>query len=356
MKKNLAVFLFYILLSFGLYACSKPQKQSAPAAKPLFVKFEAASLGQISQSYQTAGELKAYKEVNVAAERGGKIEKIFVSEGQHVNIGDSLIKIEGEDVDAELAKAKQDLESYTQLYQNGAISKLELLNFETVVKRFQAQKDNLLITANTPGTVGTIYVDPGDFLGLGSPIMDLVNLYPLRVSFNIPERLIGKIKIGQSLVLTTSAYPGKEFLAKVSFVAPKVDKTTRTVLVRATVPDPERLLKANQFVSVNQEVKNLDAALLVREEAIYLEQGQEYIYLAEELTEKENLPPPGPPGPPQPGFKAKRVSIKTGLRKPGFVQIIEGVKAGDSVIYAGLTSIYPGAKLVRVMEEEKAAD
>ncbi len=352
-QKKSALFLLSLFIVFGLSSCFGPKKAASPAVKPLFVKFEPAQLGKISQFFETAGELKAYKEINVAAERAGKVAKVFVSEGQYVNIGDKLIQIQGEDVAADLSKAKQDFESYKKLFDEGAISRLELLQYETAVKRFESQKDNLLITAISAGRVGTIYIDPGDFLNLGSLIMDLLNLYPLRVSFNIPEKLIGKLKLGQSLVVTTSAYPEKEFLAKVSFIAPNVDKTTRTILVRATVPDPERLLRANQFVKVKQEIKNLKDAVLVREEAIYLEQGQEYIYLAEDLSqeEKDKLPPSRPNGPPPPAYKAKRVPIKTGLREPGIVQIVKGIKEGDQVIYAGLTSIYPGAKLIKVEEK-----
>ena len=78
-------------------------------------------------------------------------------------------------------------------------------------------------------------------------------------------------------------------------------------------------------------ISDLKDALLVREESVYLDQGQEYLYIMDKDT-------------------AKRVAIKTSLRQNGKVQILEGIKAGDSVIYAGLHSIYPGAKVIVVEE------
>lgn len=347
-------YLVLIICSFFLFnSCSKPQNQS-PKEKSLFVKFEAASTGEISQEFETAGELKADKEIEVSAERQGKIEKIYVYEGQYVQAGTSLIKIEGEDVDADLLQAQNDYDSFKTLYDEGAISKQELIGYETKLKRILSQKDNLLIKAISSGYVGEIKVDPGDYLNLGSPIMSLVKLYPLRVSYYIPEKLIAKVKLGQKVSLTTDAFPGKDFLANVSFISPSVDQSTRAVLVRAKVSGVNRQLKANQFVTVKQTILDLENVLLVREEAIYLDQGQEYIFLADELEKDPNASHEAPagPGPPPPTHQARRVAIKTGLRKPGYVQIIEGIQEGENIVYAGLTSIYPGAKLVRVPEDE----
>ncbi len=317
-------------LTLLLSSCAKkaPQQQEA---KPLFVKIEQAKLGPISQEFETAGEIKADKEVLVAAERQGQVQEIYVYEGQWVNAGQSLIKVKGDDVDADLKKAQSDFDSFSKLYAQGAIAKQDLLRYETELNRFKASKDNLLIRAKISGTIGAILVDPGDYVKAGDPILDLVKLDPLRVSYSIPERLIAKVKLGQPVTLTTDAEADKVFNATVDFISPRVDPSTRTVLVRAKILNPSSKIKANQFTRVKQTITDEQNALLVREESIYLDQGQEYLYLAE-------------------GKIAKQVAVKTGLREKGKVQILEGIKAGDNVIYAGLHSIYPGANLVVVEE------
>lgn len=330
-KISISCLILFCLLS----SCAKKPVQEQ-AAKPLYIKFEQAKLGPISQEFETAGELKADKEILVSAERQGQVQEVYVSEGQWVAAGEALIKVKGEDVDADFKKVQSDYNTYSKLYKEGAIAKQDLLKYETELNRFQSQKDNLLIRAKTSGSVGVIYVDPGDYVKLGDRVLDLVKLDPLRVSYSIPERLIAKVQLGQTVVLTTDSEADKVFNAVVDFIAPRVDPETRTVMVRAKISNPSTKLKANQFVKVKQVISDLSDALLVREESIYLDQGQEYLYLAESAKESELI--------------AKRVAVKTGLRQDGKVQILEGIKAGDKVIYAGLHSIYPGANLV-VAEE-----
>lgn len=330
-KIVLHVFLIVVLLS----SCAKKAVQEQ-AAKPIFIKFEQAKLEPISQEFETAGELKADKEILVSAERQGQVQEIYVYEGQWVAAGEPLIKVKGEDVDADLKKVQSDYSTYSKLYEQGAIAKQDLLRYETELSRIKSQKDNLLIRAKTSGAVGVIHVDPGDYVKLGDPVLDLVKLDPIRASYSIPERLIAKVQIGQSVTLTTDSEADKVFNAVVDFISPRVDPATRSVVVRAKISNPSSKLKANQFVRVKQVIKDLKDALLVREEAVYLDQAQEYLYIAVEKT-KDN-------------YVAQRVAIKTGLRQNGKVQILEGIKAGDNVIYAGLFSIYPGANVVVVEE------
>lgn len=349
---------FFILGSLCLItgSCSQKPIESVPP-KPVFVKFEAVTYQPISQEFETAGELKADKEIVVAAERQGQVEEIFVSEGSWIGRGAALVKIKGEDVDADLKLAKADYDVYKKLFDEGAISKQEFLRYQIGLEKTSSLIDNLLITAITDGTIGEIYVDPGDYVNMGDPILELVKVYPLRVTYSIPEKLIPLVSLGQPVELSSEAFPNIVFNAVVSFISPSVDQSNRAIMVRATVTNPNKLLKANQFMNIKQTIQNKEDSLLVREEAIYIDQGQEYLFIAKPIAEKneaENHATKKKPAnqEPQPTHIAERVAIKTGLRKPGFVEIIEGVNEGDLVIYAGLTGIYPGAKLVHVTDDE----
>jgi membrane fusion protein (multidrug efflux system) len=189
-------------------------------------------------------------------------------------------------------------------------------------------------------------------VALGDPIMDLVKIYPLRVSFTIPERLITKVAVGQTIILSSDSSPGKEYLANVDFIAPRVDPQTRTILVRALLANPDKFLKANQYVRVKAIISDDDNVLAVKEAAVYLDQGQEFLYLAVPMKDIDaRIGKTDAQGTPLPTHIAELVPIKTGLREPGRVQILEGVKQGDNVIYAGLHSIYPGAQLIKVEEQ-----
>ncbi|MDA1020218.1 MAG: efflux RND transporter periplasmic adaptor subunit [Cyanobacteria bacterium] len=344
--------LLCLILLFFTVACSKQVTQT-PVAKPLFVKVAKAELGEITREFETSGELKADKEILVAAERQGMVKEIYVYEGKFVNAGDALIQIEGKDVDADLKKAQSDFASYQNLYEQGAISKQELINYEAQLKRVQSQIDNLKISAISSGVIGVIYVDPGDYVKQGDKILDLVKVYPLRVSYSVPEKLISKIMIGQKLELETDSESGKVFDASVDFISPRVDPETRTVLLRAKITSPSTKLKANQFVKVKQVIESSSNSLLVREESLYLDQGQEYLYLAvlslrDEGEAIQSGSPRAEGARDDVSYTATRIAVKTGQRQEGKVEILEGIQEGDDVIYAGLHSIYPGAKLVVV--------
>ncbi len=348
-----------------LASCAKggppPPDRKVP---PVQVRFEAASFSSISESFETAGELKADKEAQVSGETSGTVEAILVKEGDYAEQGALLIKIKADDVRADLKLAKSDFESYKALEAEGAVSKQELNQKEAEYTRLLANLDNREIRAPFSGHVGQVYVDLGDYLSLGAPILDLVKNYPLRVTFTIPEKLIPYIKMGQQVYLEADSYPGRKINSIVDFISPRVDPVTRTVLVRSLISDQSayKYLKTNQFVKVSQDIVNKSQALTVREEAIYLDQGQQFLYLANPSDEKTEDPSlRAKSGNPQkasqdgifeeiPLYIAEKVAIETGIRQDGKVEIVEGIKVGDNVVYSGLQKIYPGAKLINVSE------
>jgi RND family efflux transporter MFP subunit len=344
------------LLFLVLSSCSKPSPE-VKTENPLFAKFETVSLKPVSRSFETAGETKAQEEILVSAERAGQVEKIHVREGNFVTAGTLLVSIKGDDVQADLKKAEADYVSYKKLYEEGAASQIEFRQYEANLSRVKSQLSNLNITAITDGVIGQIYINLGDYVTNGNKILDLVKLYPLRISYSVPERLIPKIKLGQNLNFTVESHPNETFTASVDFISPRIDPNSRTVLVRALVNDPNKQLRANQFVKVKQVIDQISDALMVREEAVYLDQGQEYLFVAdpieseEESSNGETLDQKT--SAPAPTHIARKIPIKTGIREPGWVEILDGLQEGEEVIYAGLTSMYPGAKLIKVPNEKE---
>ncbi len=348
-------YLYILALILILSSCGKKAAEQAMGARPVTVKYEAARYGTIAKSFETVGELKADKEVQVAAERAGQVEYIYVKEGSWVYEGQILAKIKGEDASAELDQAENDYNSFKSLYEQGAVSQQELLKYQTTLKKAQSTISNLEIRSRISGIVGQIYIDPGDFVNLGTLIMDLVKNRPLRVSYNIPEKAIPLVKIGDLVSISSDAEANKTIKAYVDFISPRVDPKSRAVLVRARLDDSMAAnLKANQFVKVKQEIQKVAKTILVRETAIYLDQGQEYVYIAVPKSSKERSSFKDGKQISGAGEIAQRMPIKVGLRDDnGHVEIIEGINNGDLVIYAGLHSIYPGATLAVVNETDE---
>lgn len=322
------------MLPLLLNACSK-KSSNLQQVKPIFVKIEAASKQVLDQEFETAGEIKADKEILLCAERQGQIEKIFVTEGKWVKKGDPLVKIKGDDIQADYKIAKADYQTFYKLYEQGAIAYQDLLRYETQLKKVEAQQNNLLIRAISDGNIGVIYVDPGDYVLLGGKILDLVKNYPLRLSYYVPEKFISQIKLGQRVFLESDNKEKAE--AQIDFIAPRIDPQTRGLLLRAKILAHPNL-KANQFVNIKQILSSSEV-LMIREEAIVLEQGQEFVYLAKAMDKPDSTGAE---------YLAERINVRTGDRKSGFVEVLEGLKQGDLIVYAGLTNIYPGAKLIKV--------
>jgi membrane fusion protein, multidrug efflux system len=321
---------------------------------PLAVRIEKATKVDVEDYYEAIGELIADQEIRVSAERAGQISAIYVKEGDFVSEGQLLVSIKGKDVKADLKLAESDYETYKKLYEEGAISQQELLGYETRLDRIKSQLDNLEIEAKFSGTIGEIFTDPGAYVNPGDPILDLIKNRPLRASYYLPEKLIPYIKLNQELSLKTDIYPEKEFKAYVDFIAPQLDKENRTLLVRASVLDPESLLKSNLFINVKQKIQKIEQTIMVREEALYLDQGQEFLYIAlplEKVSEDKNT---NPQASPSPSHLAERRAVQTGIRKPGYVEILSGLDEGDLLIYAGLHSIYPGAQLIEIKDKNES--
>lgn len=323
--------IFFCFLSF---ACSQKNPPAKPS-RPLSVKFEAATRTNLEQDFETVAELKAYREITVAAERAGQVNSILVREGDSVSEGQPLVKIKGDDIKAELAKAQENYRIFKKLYDEEAISRTEFLVYETALRNVEASYGNLLIKAISSGVIGKIIVDPGDYVGVGDPILELVKVHPLRVSYTIPERLIPYLSLGQELDLTSDVDKTVVTKARIDFISPSVNSETKSVLVRASLANNTNILKPNQYIRIKQKVKDKNNILAVREEAIYLDQGQEYVFIAEPASED--------------GFyNAVKKPVETGLRKNALVEVTKGINEGELVIYAGLYSIYEGAKLSRV--------
>lgn len=356
------IILFAFLVCLINSSCLKYMADQAKmGAPPVSVRIEKVRKQNITQNFETIGELKADKEITVSAERSGQIERILVSEGDYVSEGRILAQIKGKDVRADLAMAKSDYETYKKLAEEGAVSEREAMRYETDLRRLEAALDNLLINAKISGQVGEIYVDPGDFVSLGDKIMQLIKNKPLRVTYNVTEKIIPVVKLGQKIEITTDSYSQEKFYAHIDFISPRVNPQTRSLLVRAKLDDRGKTLKANQFVKVRQQTKSIDNALLVREESLYLDQGQQFLYLAEEIDqeEKDEVNEKNKMYEADVGYKAILRPVKTGTRivdeetNQALVEIINGVTEEDIVVYAGLNSIYPGAYLQDVSEDKE---
>lgn len=289
------------------------------------------------------GTFAANEQVEIRSESEGFVESIAFTEGQEVEKGDLLLTLDETKLQASLEESESSLKLSQQTFERakellGArlISQQEydqassqLASDEASVSLRRRQMKDARVVAPFKGVVGARQVSPGQLVSRSMTLTWLVNLDPVKVEFNVPERFLGQVQVGQSIEVTVAAWPARKFRGKVFFVAPFVDPVTRTVLMKAEVPNGERLLKPGMFA-------NLDLTLQIRTNAVVIPEmalsqildGDRAVVM---LVDAES------------SVEMRRV--KLGMRLPGLVEVTEGLVGSERVVVQGLQKIAPGMKV-----------
>ena len=235
---------------------------------------------------------------------------------------------------ADLRTEEQRLARTQELFEQKFISKdaLDVQNGNTArlrakLREAESRVAKTVIRAPFSGTVGLRQVSPGAYVKAGSDIVRLESIGSLKVDFRIPEVYLAKVRPNQEIALRLDAYPGEEFRGHVYAVEPVIDEKTRTILMRARIPNKGNKLKPGMFARVVVTLENRLNALLVPEQAIW-PQGQDiYVFRVVE-------------------GKAALTKITIGNRQPGQVEIIQGLNPNDIVITEGQMKLRDGAPVM----------
>lgn len=322
---------------------AKPVKAAAAPAKPmgLPVKAVPVKVGAVVDEVTAVGTLLADESVIIRPEIDGRIVKLHFREGQAVKRGQRLVTLDSSEYEAQLAAVKAELRTEMQrykraqeLYQQKFITK-EALDIqagavdrlEAKVNEAQARVDKAIIRAPFPGTVGLREVSPGAYVKAGADIVILENLSSIKVDFRIPEVYLSKIESNQAVVLRVDAFPGEEFEGRVYAIQPAVDEQTRTVLMRARVSNKGTKLKPGMFVRVALTMSTRPNAITVPEEALWPQGKDNFVFVVVDN-------------------KAMLTKVELGNRRPGEVEIVDGLVPGDVVVTEGQIKLRNGAPVM----------
>jgi len=193
----------------------------------------------------------------------------------------------------------------------------------------KARLDKTTIQAPFNGRLGLRQVSPGDYLQPGQAIVNLEDLDPLKVDFRVPESYVGRIKDGGAVQVTVDAMPDLRFKGIVYAIDPKIDAATRTLVVRAQVPNAEERLRPGMFVRVGVVLADRANAILIPEQAIVPVGTDKFVYRIID-------------------GKALLTKVTLGQRRMGEVEIVTGLGAADTVITGGQNKpmIFDGAPVM----------
>lgn len=318
-----------------------PAAQKPAAAKPFPptpVRAERAKIAPAVDVARAVGSLRADESVMIRPEIAGRVAKIAFAEGQRVKQGEPLIALDDAEyralVASSAAQARLDAQRLARaedLYKKKFISSQALdeqrSNYARSLAKQREDEAKLaktLVNAPFSGVAGLRQVSEGAFVAAGTDVARLDKIDVIKLDFRVPEIYLPRLASGQPLRVAVDAYPDAQFSGQIYAIEPSVDEQTRTVLVRARVGNPELQLRPGMFARVSLQLGVREQAVWIPEEAIVPRGRDSFVFRVVD-------------------GKAQEIRVRTGARKVGEVEVVEGISAGDLVVTEGNHRLRPGA-------------
>ncbi|MBA3563399.1 MAG: efflux RND transporter periplasmic adaptor subunit [Gammaproteobacteria bacterium] len=324
------VFIVLAVLASGVSAQEDP---------PPSVIVAEAERKQVVDRIEALGTLRANESVTLTANVTEAVTAIHFDDGDRVAKGDVLVEMTSAEEHALLAEAqatveeaKSQFDRNVKLSQQDSVSESVLdtarREWETAKARLvaiQSQLDDRLINAPFSGLVGLRDISPGALVQPGDVITTLDDDSVMKLDFSVPATFLSALRAGVEIVATSDAFGDEEFKGEVSAIDSRIDPITRTVQVRAMVPNPDGLLRPGLLMQVDL-LNNPRQAVVIPEEALVPLGEQQFVLVVDRAD----------------GNLVERREVRIGRRMPGEVEIIAGLEAGEAIITHGTAKARAG--------------
>lgn len=343
MKIKTILLLLFALFFIGFIAyrinknvSSKDKGKGNTDQKPsLQVNAIVISEKDFSNTISVSGSIDANEHIEIRSEVSGIVENIYFAEGSNVKKGQVLFKVNDAELRAQRAQAitKQNLAGENErraklLLAKEAISQeeydiasAEFRSLQSQTQLIQSQLAKTSVKAPFSGKVGLRNISPGAYVTPTTIISSLVNTNPLKITFSIPEKYASEIALKTEISFTVSG-SNDTFRALIYAIEPSIDAMTRTLLVRAKAENKEEKLFPGTYANVSLPLKEIKNAILIPTEAVVPVQNGKKVFISE-------------------NGKAKSIMIETGTRTEKSILVLNGLKAGDTLITTGIMSLKP---------------
>lgn len=282
------------------------------------------------------GTTLANESVTLTAKTAETVARVNFSDGQLVETGAVLVEMTDR---AEVAQLKEAQAAYVEaekqyerlrgLVEQGTVPRSQvdqqLAARDSARARMEAIRVRLsdrVVTAPFAGVLGFRAVSPGTLVQPGSVITTLDDVRTLKLDFSVPEAFLPALAPGQQIIAVSSAYPDQRFSGVIATLESRVDPITRTIRVRADLPNDERLLRPGMLLTVSVQNRPRES-LTIPEVSLSAIRDRMFVYRLK-------------------GEQAEEVTVRIGSRRPGEVEILEGLELGDRIITDGLVRVRNG--------------
>lgn len=343
---GVVLFLLVALLLFAGYLFYMTQQESngqRPPPRPIAVKTAHASIEPMVRQISALGTGIANDSVQLIASSSEYLTYLNIIEGQSVEQGDIIARLNDveqrarvAELQSQLEEQRRQLERLKNLAATQATAQSMLDEQQTRVnssvaqlESAQSRLDQMTIKAPFGGILGLRRVSQGAYINSGNIITTLDDISTLRIEFSVPERHIAELTIDMPLSIANVAYRNTEFFGRIKAIDPRLDPVTRSVRVHGVIDNQDMRLRPGMLMNVTVTLNNQNA-LMVAENALVPLQNRQYVYRVGDNN------------------RVEEIQVQIGERIPGWVEIIDGLHVGDEVIIEGVQKVRTGALISRV--------
>jgi membrane fusion protein (multidrug efflux system) len=302
-------------------------------------------------SIKEAGSLRAINGVNVTTELAGMVQVVYFTPGAMVEKGSILVQLNAdaeigqlESLQAQAINARIIYERDQKQFAIHAVSKqtvdTDLQNLKSLLGQVAQQKaivEKKTIRAPFSGRLGINYINLGQYINPGDTVTSLQALDPIYADFYVPQQELYKIKLGQTVFLTSDAFPGKRFSGKITTINPAIETDTRNIQIEATIPNKKYELTPGAFVNVEAIVGAPIKYLTLPQTAISYNPYGNLVYVVKQTGKDKDG---------KPILVAKQRFVDTGETRGDQIQILDKLKEGEMVVTSGQLKLKNGSHVV----------
>lgn len=301
-----------------------------------------------------SGSLDPEWQAQVAAKVDGRLEKVYVHEGDRVEKGQVLAILEQMDTDANLLsakgsfldaqtslrKAETDLARYEKLYATGAVSQQVVDDYrfarDNAAAKLEAARGSLqgmeskaagtVVTAPADGIVAKRFYQEGYYAKAGTPLFAIADISMLKTTIHIPEGQVTGVKVGNEADIALPAYPGKKLVGKITRIAPVADLPAHTFAAEVSVDNSEGLL-AGVYANVSLIGEPREQVLTIPMHAIVMRDDQQTVFVADAQ-----------------GVVQRRV-LSLGYSDDKVAEVVSGLDETDTIVVEGHNKLREGSRI-----------
>lgn len=290
---------------------------------------------EVSRQIELSTTLQGYDQMNISPSLTGLIEKIYVEVGDRVRKGDTLVRMDRNQLNTTriaFANLQIEMNRVQMLLESEAISQQTYdqtkLSYDQTQETLRFLEENTFVRAQFDGVISAKTYEDGELYSGAQPILQLTKINELKAYVNVPETYYPLVKKGMQVNVYSDIYPGRAFPASIEIVYPTVDPTSHTFTLKLRIPNSSELIRPGMYVSTVLDLGRTEALVVPYQAVLRLiGSNNRYVFVDE-------------------GGVAKRVFVEIGERHDQTIEISsDSLKVGDRIVTTGQAKLVDGVKL-----------